>query len=965
MQADYRALKQKQPVGMRPAVIRAQEASGGKEKPRKTAGDAKSKVSKGLPATKTAGKNPGTQQPEPPSMKGGSKLLKRGEEILEEKFIGDEPDNGISHYIILLGFEDPDLLGALCELDVQVDCIIRLKVTDAGRFQELLLKQKAEKVWGSKGAGQTMEEMREEQEKIEAEERKLNSYWHKVNVILRDNPYGPLGNVATLDYRVKSELLPQDFSGTDNRLSFGMKMFDELAAMLYDLMDFRRQWQNYLKHIKVISLPVMTTTKLIAVGNQDTSQTHVTPRQDGLSGNPEEIVSSGVELTKTPETEEVADGFVDMRVYQEVLEGLPVENTSVELVLHAILEQVGFLGFVHMLHYVYKHVNSIATGTLSNSALEDANIESDGMIVSTAKALAKSVEQLILTEEERSLLSKELPLPVKPFQSSQNSSPVLLHPYDLAGYRQHFGCGQVIQPEKLYEAELQLIRTCYPSLKETRIPLTNSDLNVDKNTTSGLQNAARKQNRKESRFQQLLYFADKTGLDPDEFEHCLLELLLESCPLKGVQTVNRTCRSVDSNSFESVRPDSETSKHQINPFDDPYLPFARLASLLLSEEQQETGKRKLSSVKTDSMEANGNRYKRNSATYDSQSLESNAVSQTSRSGTLDGSLSRKTSGILRRPQSSDSRNSQHTSRSQSAVHFELPEAENPAVGSDSDTNDVTDQTNEVNKRELWEILERIQQKNALLAKQQFNGVDGVTGDKGQVNFSRITMTQQFFDQLVQDRIRQRFDEWCIEEPMKTDAMLQRLNATRYEFPSVEVFQRHRDGSRLIFAHHPFDRNLRSNHYSWSQWIHVADIGFRAYLQHVEGHIAPWTKEQEAIYQAQRLSSEIDEQLERERKQHEKETMEYELEQRRARSAKRVAEKEATQKEKRTSSKTSGRGSPMPPTPEGLSTSNETLIQLQQPTTSDFLPVSMIDKKSEVTERKLCQILMRNCTTIRN
>ncbi|KAF5394932.1 hypothetical protein PHET_09377, partial [Paragonimus heterotremus] len=324
----------------------AKEASEGKEKPRKGVADAKSKVSKGQPATKTAGKNPGTQQPEPPSIKGCSKLLKRGEEILEEKFIGDEPDNGVSHYIILLGFEDPDLLGALCEIDVQVDSIIRLKITDAGRFQELLLKQKAEKVWGSKGAGQTIEEMREEQEKIEAEERKLNHYWQKVNVILRDNPYGPLGNVATLDYRVKSELLPQDFSGTDNRLSFGMKMFDELAAMLYDLMDFRRQWENYLKHIKVIPLPVMTTTKVIGISNPDTSQTPVTFRQDVLSGNLEEKAGSGVELTKTPENEEVADVIVDMRVYEEVLQGLPVENTSVELVLYAILEQVSSLRFI-------------------------------------------------------------------------------------------------------------------------------------------------------------------------------------------------------------------------------------------------------------------------------------------------------------------------------------------------------------------------------------------------------------------------------------------------------------------------------------------------------------------------------------------------------------------------------------------------------------------------------------------
>ncbi|VDQ05605.1 unnamed protein product [Trichobilharzia regenti] len=91
------------------------------------------------------------KQSEPPVAKGKSKLYKRGEEIPEEKYLGDEPDNGISRYILLVNFEKFGLLEELCRLHIDIHSVIRLHVNDQKQLQILITKQKAEKMWGSKG----------------------------------------------------------------------------------------------------------------------------------------------------------------------------------------------------------------------------------------------------------------------------------------------------------------------------------------------------------------------------------------------------------------------------------------------------------------------------------------------------------------------------------------------------------------------------------------------------------------------------------------------------------------------------------------------------------------------------------------------------------------------------------------------------------------------------------------------
>ena len=36
---------------------------------------------------------------------------------------------------------------------------------------------------------------------------------------------------------------------------FGTSLFEDIACMIYDLIDARRQWQNYIENIKLIQIP--------------------------------------------------------------------------------------------------------------------------------------------------------------------------------------------------------------------------------------------------------------------------------------------------------------------------------------------------------------------------------------------------------------------------------------------------------------------------------------------------------------------------------------------------------------------------------------------------------------------------------------------------------------------------------------------------------------------------------------
>ncbi|CAL8078063.1 unnamed protein product [Calicophoron daubneyi] len=830
-------------------------------KPKGKSSDAKSK-GKAQGSAKGMDKRgqPQQQQSEPPSVKGESKLHKRGEEISAEKFIGDEPDNEISRYVIFTGFTNPGMIEQLCNLGIHVHSIIRLRIEDIERLQELLLKQKAEKMWGAK-EGQSIDDMRAEQEWIDNEGRKLQIYWNKINVLLRDHSYGLLGNIATLDYRVKRGLLPEDFSGTENRLRFGAKMFDEIAYMLYDLIDFRRQWENYLRNIKVLHLPVYYPRSLENTEAKEDTKMATTERSaHTVLGSQDPMPPPNPSPVKELERLQNSNpDKVDNRIYQETLQGLPVESTSVELVLHAILEQVA----------------ASEGGVLPRSAQNTRKAESDGISYSIMETLGKSVGDLILTDEERKAISSELPLATRQHSQNTDSPSLFIHPHNETELRCRFGSGAVIDPEGLQSAELRLLRICYPELK-----LIHSEkwrkLDFPNTKSGSCEDMLRSQTHRDGRYQQLLHFAEKFGLTSEEFEHGLLTMLLESIPMHQLEGAREAKDSGTRGTLvEILNQYLVESVTMLNPFDDPYLPYERLVAALLSDELRPvrtnsttstsatvTGSTTKISELTESDSREGDEVcmdlDRSINSSDRSSGERASRPRSVKSASSGRTQSAKSGGILKNTRSPSSTGSGRISRAQSAVHFDLTGSESVA---DKDQTDSANQSgsSQISAKQLMDILERIQAKYSKRSPpSDTNGNEGKCSNRGKAIIDR-----EMFDSLLKTFCTQLLDEWCIEERMEIDVLLQKIHASSYQKPNMKVSERRQDGGLMILIYHQFDRTLRSDHKAWSNWFHVAKIGFRSYLQHVESQITSWTKEQEAAYQAIRLSAEISQSLKEE------------------------------------------------------------------------------------------------------
>uniref|UniRef100_A0A9J8D8E4 Si:dkey-208b23.5 n=1 Tax=Cyprinus carpio carpio TaxID=630221 RepID=A0A9J8D8E4_CYPCA len=96
----------------------------------------------------------------------------------------------------------------------------------------------------------------------------------------------------------------------EQKLAFGAAIFEGLACLVYDSLDWRRQYSHYLN-----------CTRLIQVLKLNLWVSSAEPESPVLS------------------TE------VDMRYYCDLLDRIPTEITSVPLILHCMLEQVRVVGF--------------------------------------------------------------------------------------------------------------------------------------------------------------------------------------------------------------------------------------------------------------------------------------------------------------------------------------------------------------------------------------------------------------------------------------------------------------------------------------------------------------------------------------------------------------------------------------------------------------------------------------------
>ncbi|XP_035170473.1 sperm-associated antigen 17 isoform X2 [Oxyura jamaicensis] len=163
-------------------------------------------------------------------------------------------------------------------------------------------------------------------------------FWKYLEPVLNSGKHGSsLFDVARLHHLVKENAFPSDWSDREMLLAFGTALFESIACLMYDCLDWRRQHCNYLENTKFINVPELsesTSTQPPVTEIQPAPQ--VTPSKK--KGQAEENLPTVI-LSQEKEVSFLA-ASVDMRYYNDLLNQIPEEYFSVPLMLSCMLEQV-------------------------------------------------------------------------------------------------------------------------------------------------------------------------------------------------------------------------------------------------------------------------------------------------------------------------------------------------------------------------------------------------------------------------------------------------------------------------------------------------------------------------------------------------------------------------------------------------------------------------------------------------
>nr|XP_009302096.1 sperm-associated antigen 17 isoform X2 [Danio rerio] len=261
-----------------------------------------------------------------------TKLKRRGEEENTIKYIDDEPDDGPQQYILIVGFYEPLLIAVLDSMGIHVSNVIKLGL-QRDEHSEALEDTEAEEDHQS-NEDQEVETLKQKRQ------QELDVFWKQLDQVLNSENMGSrLSHVARLNYIVKSQLLPQAKCNTEamenrDQLAFGAAIFEGVACLVYDSLDWRRQYCHYLSSMRLIQVPAACKSGSPIQQSRPQSSTEVvqTPRKKVAS-------EEDPGIRQEPESP-VLSTEVDMRYYCDLLNRVPAEITSVPLILHCMLEQV-------------------------------------------------------------------------------------------------------------------------------------------------------------------------------------------------------------------------------------------------------------------------------------------------------------------------------------------------------------------------------------------------------------------------------------------------------------------------------------------------------------------------------------------------------------------------------------------------------------------------------------------------
>ncbi|XP_013371939.1 PREDICTED: sperm-associated antigen 17 isoform X3 [Chinchilla lanigera] len=373
-------------------------------------GKAKPSKEKKAPGAKGA-KGKGKDQPEvSTTVKKTTELKRRGEEDDTKYYIDDEPDDGAQHYIIVVGFNNPQLLAIMTELGIPITSVIKISSENYEPLQTHLAA-----VSQQQEVSLQPEDKEAENLKKENAIKELEIFWKYLDPILNnEKPETNLFDVARLEYMVKAADFPPDWSDSEILLQLGTNIFENVACLMYDTLDWKRQHQHYLESMQLINVPQVVNEKTIL----ESMPTPEAPQQV-VPGSGKKKAQSEEPQVQPPVTF-IITSEVDMRYYNDLLNPIPEEFISVPLILHCILEQV------------------VATEEdLVPPSLVEPPPREDGLDHKIAAHIVSILPSLCLSESEKKNL-REVFLPeeereIKPVPKG----PLLLNYHDAHAYKEY------------------------------------------------------------------------------------------------------------------------------------------------------------------------------------------------------------------------------------------------------------------------------------------------------------------------------------------------------------------------------------------------------------------------------------------------------------------------------------------------------------------------------------------------
>nr|XP_046236431.1 sperm-associated antigen 17 isoform X2 [Scatophagus argus] len=329
------------------------------------------------------GKNPSS--PGGLSKEKKTKLKRRDEDVEPPNFRDDEPEDGPQHYILVLGFYQPHLIAALDAIGVHVANVIEL----CSKHTHTSEGQQDQRYCGSREQSLRASPVLDAESNGGAQARKLALFWSGLRPVLDSGSLeSKLHDVVQLRFAFPHSSSPVHTQDPEAELEMGIQIFEGVASLIYDCLDWRRQHQHYLNHLRLIGVPtvVRLDPEVVPTPLPMTSSSKKSSHEENPPNDKE---------TKQPLQQPFLSTDVDMHYYSNLLDLVPPEACSVPLILHCMLEQVAIS-------------TEQSSTTLSHSIEEPKSRSGPGLDHQLVSFMLQSFLPLVHTKEERSHMLNSL-----------------------------------------------------------------------------------------------------------------------------------------------------------------------------------------------------------------------------------------------------------------------------------------------------------------------------------------------------------------------------------------------------------------------------------------------------------------------------------------------------------------------------------------------------------------------------